>query len=331
MLPVANEFDVYVSPAGGEANRKTTLLALYKLHRIDKVRQRAFYNGERILLRERLSDGEAQRMATGLRALGVRVDIEAHSRGMGLAELDSFTTDAPVGEVAAAPQNLLFDVGAGLVGLDGNEEDIAPPPAALSRAAPPPPPPPPRAAPPPPRPSPPKAAPLAAAGAEDRFRPVGADSNALNLALDVVPPDPMLSKPPARQDAFEVPRCPTHDVPKVGGRCPRCDGEDAAVRGRLFGGKLRDNPALRVGIGVAAGIVLGWIVTAPMSKKAARAVDYKRDEANRERARPTEEAQAHAKRLDEEADDDAQSAFFRTLGVWALIAGAATAGWYRLT
>src|SRR5262249_26340217 len=156
-----------------------------------------------------------------------------------------------------------FDVGAGLVGLDGsdNERPSTPPPASPPAtlggllsvhladeglpltpeeprpAAPPPraaapPPPAARPAPPPPaiRPAPPPSAvarpappPPPAAAGEDRFRPSGADSGAINLALDVVPPDPMLSTGAVKQKQdFVVPRCPRHDVPKRGGRCALC-------------------------------------------------------------------------------------------------------------
>jgi hypothetical protein len=136
---------------------------------------------------------------------------------------------------------------------------------------------------------------------------------------------------PKHQQDVVVPRCPTHDVPKRGGVCTLCEAEERAVKGRLFRGKLRRNPALRVGSGVALGVAIGWLLTGPMAKKAERGVAYMREEADRERARPTDEAQAHARALDNQADEEAQSAFFRTLGVWALIAAAVTGAWYRLT
>ena len=391
MLSAANEYDVYVTAAGAEAVRKSSLNQLAQLHPVDGARAAAFIAGERILLRERISDAEVQRMQTGLRALGVRVDVEMHREPLALAELDSFSSDEPRAAVAVA-DNPFFNVGAGLVGLDG--EDDSPPPApshaapaggallgglfsaTLSdadeplapdqRAAPMPPPPASRApaAPPPPTPRapaplPPKAvapklpspsmppphaialarpappappAPAIAPRGDGRFAPVGADDGSTNLMLDVTPPDPMLSAPPpASETTFVAPRCPTHDVPKVHSRCPKCDEEEAAVRGRFFAGRLRANPALRVGIGLAAGIFLGWIITAPMARKGERHVDELREAAQRERARPTEEGQAQAKVLDAQADEESNNAFIRTLGVWALIAGSVTAGWYRLT
>jgi hypothetical protein len=369
LLPVANDFDVYVTASGAETVRRAALARIHQLHPLDGERHASFLSGDRVLLRERLSDGEAQKVATGLRAIGVRVDIEAHRSGIGLAELDSFTSEAPVPKLAAT-ENFLFDINAGLVGLDGADEapeleplappprpsgksgleglmgasltdedaDLTPPPDDFPGAArPAPPPPPPIAAtrPPPPTPAPPRPVPKAPpppVPADQRFAPSGADAGALNLDLDVKPPDPMLSQGKShRQDSYEVPRCPTHGLPKVGGRCSACDAEERHVAGKLFGGKLRDNPALRIGIGIAAGVVLGWIITSPMAKKGERAVAYIREEADRERARPTEEAQAHARALDQQADDEAQSAFFRTLGVWAVIAAATAGGWHKLT
>jgi hypothetical protein len=205
----------------------------------------------------------------------------------------------------------------------------APPPAA--RPAPPP------AARPAPPPAPPpavarQAPPAPAPTSEDQFRPSGTDSGSINLALDVVPPDPMLSTASLKQEQdVVVPRCPRHDVPRRGGRCALCEAEEKALKGRLFGGKLQRSPPLRIGSGVAIGVAIGWVLTGPMAKKAERAVAYMREEADRERARPTDEAQAHARALDNQADEEAQSAFFRTLGVWALIAAAVTGGWYRLT
>jgi len=390
VLGGANEYDVYVTAAGAEAVRKSTLRQLSQLHPVDGARASAFIEGDRILLRERLSDAEVQRMQAGLRALGVRVDVEMHREPLALVELDSFSNDEPRAAIAVA-ENPFFNVGAGLVGLDG-EDDTAPPtpsraapvasggllggllsatlsdadePLAPDQRAPAPPraaaprtvpsasaprsagapPPVPRTPPPsPPRaPAPPKPAPLApppkrptpplaASQPVGRFGPVGADDANANLALDVAPPDPMLTvPPPANEATFAAPRCPTHDVAKENGRCPKCDAEERVVRGRLFEGRLRGNPALRVGIGLAAGLLLGWIITAPMARRGERHVDALREAAQRERARPTEEGQAQAKVLDAEADDESNGAFMRTLGVWALIAGAVTAVWYRLT
>ena len=260
----------------------------------------------------------------------------------GLVGLDS-EEDAPP---TPAPRATAPATGGGIFGgslaLSDLDEPASagPKPSAMARTPSPPrsaPPPPPRSAAPPrlppaaaaPKPA---AKPVASDPPADRFRPSGHDSSALEIAIDRPPPDPMHSQPPPREkDTFEVPRCPTHNDLKVGGRCPSCDAEEAAVRGRLFGGKMRDNPPVRVGIGVVAGVVLGWLVTTPMARRAERQVEYIREEARREHRRPLEEAQAHAAELDTKADDESQTAFMRTLAVWGLITAAVTGVWFRLT
>ncbi len=398
MLPFASQFTVYVSAPGTDEVRLSTLMKLSSLYPIDGAREQSFLRGDRVLLRSELSDGDAQRIATSLRALGLRVDIEAKNASVDMVGLESFTRDEPLAAAASAPLNSLFDVGAGLMSLDGSDEGVsapggpsvspgstgsglmgglfgaslrdedeplsggdrpAPPPPALApsmastelprgvppasaapppRKAPPPPPSVPRAAPPPP-PSVPRAAPPRAAPGDgaleldtaSRFRPTGADSGQIELKIDRVAPDPMVAVRPPEKEAFEAPRCPTHNVARINGRCPRCEAEEALLRSRLFGGKLRAQPGVRVATGLVAGLLIGWIATAPMARRAERQVEYIREEAKREHARPLEEAQAHAVQLDAQVDEEAQSAFFKTLGVWALITAAVTGLWFRLT
>ncbi len=344
------KLDLYIVAPGTDEKRLDLTMALCELYPLDGARQHALARGERVLLRGKLSADDVQCIADHVQSLGIRIDLEPSNP-------DDPDADGPqvedIGAFAGAGRDLqrakpddslgsMFNLDAGLVGLDG-EEDA--PPASAPRVArlalsdldepvdpkpkpkPAPVPPPPRAAAPPRLP--PAAAPEPPA---DRFRPSGHDSSALEIAIDRPPRDPMHSQPPPpEKDAFEVPRCPTHNDLKVGGRCPSCDAEDAAVRGRLFGGKMRDNPPMRVGIGVVAGLLLGWLVTAPMARRAERQVDYIREEARREHLRPLEAAQAHATELDTKADDESQAAFLRTLAVWGLITAAVTGVWFRLT
>jgi hypothetical protein len=183
-----------------------------------------------------------------------------------------------------------------------------------------------------PAPAPAPARPAAPAAGAARFAPVGGHSGSSNLELDVVPRDPMMSEPPPpERDTFEVPRCPTHGIARVGGRCASCEREDAQVKSRLFGGSLRRKPPVRLGLGLGMGLALGWIVTTPMSRRAESRVAYLRDQAQHERSRPTEEAQSVAATIDAHADDEASNAFLHTAAIWGLIAAATTGVWFRLT
>ena len=323
--PVSSDaatFDVYITASGSDGARRGQAEAVCGMYPLDGSRKAALLRGERVLLRGKLSPDQSERTIGSVQPLGVRVDLEAHEDGEDLRAAEPSSNPKPVPQADALGS--MFNLSAGLVGLDGNDEGeslVAPPPVVpRGRAAPPPPP---RvAAPPPPVPAPPT----------DRFRPTGHDSGSMEIQIDRPPPDPMFSEGTPRDQAkFEAPRCTTHDIPKLGGRCARCDAQDAALRGRFFQGNLRKNPSLRIGIGLVGGLVLGWIVTAPMARRAERQVDYIREEARREHLRPLEAAQAHAVQLDTQAEDEASSAFMRTLGIWGVITAAVTGAWVRLT
>jgi hypothetical protein len=188
-----------------------------------------------------------------------------------------------------------------------------------------------------PRPAPPPAhapapARAAAPAGAARFAPVGGHAGSSNLELDVVPRDPMMSEPPPpERDTFEVPRCPTHGIARVGGRCASCEREDAHLKSRLFGGSLRHKPPVRLGLGLGMGLVLGWIITTPLARRAESRVAHLREDAQRERSRPTEEAQGVAATIDARADDEASNAFLHTAAIWGLIAAVTTGVWFRLT
>jgi hypothetical protein len=256
--------------------------------------------------------------------------------GLGLMSLSLADADEPLALEPGQRRKPAAQAASALPRTAPSPRGAPPPP----RAAPPPPLP--KAAPPPPpKAAPPKAAPKIAPAAvtpapvargADEFRPSGAHSGHSNLELDVVPRDPMLSEaPPPERDTFEVPRCPTHGIARVGGRCSSCDAEDAVIRGRMFGGSMRRKPPLRAGLGLGLGVALGWIITAPISRRAEGRVTYLRDQAQHERGRPTDEAQANARVLDERADQESNDAFLHTLEIWALVVAVTTAAWYRLT
>lgn len=364
------KLDLYIVPPKSDAQRRELAEALNEIYPLEGARRSTFLRGERVLLRSALTADQVQRVADNVQSIGVRIELEPHLPDGGddrpqVADIDAFSNpqDPPSHNQPGEGLGSMFDLSAGLVGLDGEADDAGPahapsaapsplgsgsmlgglaladldepvgpvakrPPASPPSTKPPIPPLGARGAA-PPRPGPPVPVPAAPI---DRFRPSGHDSSALEIAIDRPPPDPMRSQPPPpEKDSFEVPRCPTHGDLKSGGRCPTCAAEEAAIRGRLFGGRLRDRPQLRVGVGVIAGLLLGWVVTTPMARRAERQVEYVREEAHRERLRPLEAAQAHAAELETKADEDAQSAFLRTVGLWALITAGVAATWMRLT
>jgi hypothetical protein len=112
------------------------------------------------------------------------------------------------------------------------------------------------------------------------------------------------------------------------------DEDDAPftpIPGRLMQGRLQRQPGLRMALGVALGLLIGYVLSAPYQSRSERRVAQIRAQANVDRFRPVDEARANAARLDEEADDLNSSAFAVTLVIWLGSAGAVVAGWYRFT
>ncbi len=103
------------------------------------------------------------------------------------------------------------------------------------------------------------------------------------------------------------------------------------IPGKIAQGALRQNPPLRLGLGLAAGLLVGYIAATPYARRVERHVNALRSDANVDRYRPFEEAHQNAARLDAEADDRASSGAIGTGAIWLLVGGAVVLGWYRFT
>ncbi|HEX9104946.1 MAG TPA: hypothetical protein VF997_22200, partial [Polyangia bacterium] len=101
--------------------------------------------------------------------------------------------------------------------------------------------------------------------------------------------------------------------------------------GRLANGALRKQPPVRIALGVVLGLALGWLFAQPYAHRAERRVAALRADADRERYRPVDEAQARVRDLDRQADDTASSGALGMALIWVLVGGAAFAGWWRAT
>ena len=172
-----------------------------------------------------------------------------------------------------------------------------------------------------------------------RFSPSGAIT--APLQLDIERPAPASLSPEAQPDptspgtgsspTYEAPLCPRHRIPRVSGECTACHAETQPVPGRLWQGALRKRPPVRYGAGVLLGLGLGFVFSAPYARRQERQVTLVREAANRDRYRGLEEARLKAAQLDGEADDLANVAMMKTIGLWLALGAAAFAGWLRLT
>ncbi|MGZ3405958.1 MAG: hypothetical protein ACXVAN_05900, partial [Polyangia bacterium] len=159
---------------------------------------------------------------------------------------------------------------------------------------------------------------------EARFRPGGDWQQPMELQLERPPPPPsppMLA--PDGADAFGLHEAET--APLI------VDTTWRPVPGRIAQGALRKNPAVRIAIGVVAGLALGWMFAQPYAHRAERKVAELRAEADRERYRPVDEAQDRVRALDRQADDAASNGAIGMALIWMLVGGAAFAGWWRAT
>jgi hypothetical protein len=176
-----------------------------------------------------------------------------------------------------------------------------------------------------------------ARGDEDsaRFRPPPTAQAA--IALDAAAPQPAPPAPDAAApstsddvtDAFpdDEPTAPASRAADA----PRPADDDKPIPGRLFRGALRRKPAVRIGAGLALGLLVGYLASAPYAGRSERRVAALRAQANADRYRPVEEARANARQLDAEADSQSTRAAVNTIAIWLLCAAAVSAAWYRAT
>ncbi len=125
-----------MTASGNESARRAVHKELTQRYPLDGERSARFLSGERVLLRGELSDVEAQRIADALRSLGITPAIESAQGSLAMVELEGFTHDEPAPIAApSAANNFLFDVNAGLVGLDGSDEGFASAPPVVAAPA----------------------------------------------------------------------------------------------------------------------------------------------------------------------------------------------------
>lgn len=328
-------FDVWVvGPVErDDTNTRADLLKrLEATHAVAAVEGAQFMLGARLRLMRGVSREAADAAVGELQWLGARVEVAPHRADDGgmlaLDQVDggSAVDDAPWAPAAGAggPALAALDEGP-----DANTQPITRAPATVPAAATI------SVAPPSLAAAPASAAgaaavapaPAAAADDDERFRP-RSDVAPMELQLERPIAAPRAPTPaPAHADAHE-------EAP------PRWD-PDAETRpiehgwqpvpGRLLDGRLRQNPAARIAVGIVLGLGLGWLLAQPYAGRAERRVAALRAEADRERYRPVEEARARTAALDQQADDAASQGALGTAVIWILVGGAAFAGWWRLS
>jgi hypothetical protein len=159
---------------------------------------------------------------------------------------------------------------------------------------------------------------------DGRFRPSGDWQQPMELQLErPAPPSPPPMLAPDGADAF--------GRDEAEPAAPIVDTTWKPVPGRIAQGALRKNPAVRIAVGVVAGLLLGWMFAQPYAHRAERKVAELRAEADRERYRPVDEAQDRVRALDTQADDTASNGAIGMAVIWVLVGGAAFAGWWRAT
>lgn len=174
---------------------------------------------------------------------------------------------------------------------------------------------------------PPVVAPIAAVDdGDERFRPSGEWQQPMQLELER--PAPVMATPSPSPIAADEE--PARSLP----RAPERVVDESAwqpVPGRLANGALRKQPPLRIAVGVVLGLFFGWMFAQPYAHRAERRVAELRADADRERYRPVDEAQARVRVLDREADDTASNGAIGMALIWILVGGGVFAGWWRVT
>ena len=296
------------SPAKDDPKVRTELLKrIEALHPVAALDGGKFVAGARLQLRRAIDRDAALRTVAELQAVGASADVEANRPpDEAILALDQVQELAPEADSAAALNEQL------LAQLQPIDADV-PTAAAAPAVAPP-------------------AVALATASAppvvdDAKFRPSTEWAQPMELELERPAPPPPRPSPSSLT---------SHGDDAAAG------DEDAAepiameepwrpVPGRLAQGALRKNPPLRIAIGVVAGLALGWMFAQPYAHKAERHVAELRAQADAERYRPVDEAQARVRDLDRQADDASSSGAIGMALIWVLVGAGAFAGWWRAT
>jgi len=295
------------SSAKEDPKLRTELLKrIEALHPVAAVDGAKFVAGARLQLRRAIDRDAALRAVAELHAVGASADVEANRPAdEAILALDQVQELAPETDHAAALNEQL------LAQLQPIDADVAAAPVAPAIATAP-------------------AAMATAPSVDDaKFRPSTEWAQPMELELEL-PAAPPPRPSPARAGAHgDDAAAGDDDAPAA--EPIAMDEPWRPVPGRIAQGALRKNPPVRIAIGVVAGLALGWIFAQPYAHKAERHVAELRAQADAERYRPVDEAQARVRDLDRQADDAASSGALGMALVWVLVGAAAFAGWWRAT
>jgi hypothetical protein len=346
-LPGDSHFDVFLVGGAVSLDQRTALLQkIEPLYPLDPADAAAFVaGGSRLRVRHGLDQDAAMKTLLALQQLGGHVELEAHRPAeVELTELDDLEEAAPPSvEPEAAALQSVDALRAALSSLDGVAEPepeqpsaLAAQPAASRKGSPEGLPTHDVASPPGPAPliaarepgAPPRTPPPSLAVCEDdRFRPPSLGEAGMELLLEV--PQPKAAPSQLDEDRAEkVALCAEHDLPKP---CQACAGEDRPIPGRLLQGRLRQQPFVRLGAGIALGLLVGYLASLPYANRAERRAAKVRAEADLDRYKNAPEALANAARLDTQAADLSSTGAIGTSVIWLLVGGGVVAGWYRAT
>ena len=284
-------------PQEDPSRRKELLERVEALHPVAALEGAQFVAGARLCIARGIAQDAAVQLLAELQAAGAHAAMEANR-----PPDDEILALDQVGDAGSEPDlvaALNEQMMAQLQSLDGDEPARASSPPVEPPTEP-------------------------VAPADDaRFRPSGDWHQPMDLELEV-PVRPAAPPPPAPIAA---------DAPAEEGEAPPpvADEEWQPVPGRIAQGALRKNPPVRIAIGVVAGLLLGWMFAQPYAHKAERRVAELRAQADAERYRPVDEAQARVRDLDRQADDASSNGAFGMAVIWVLVGGAAFAGWWRAT
>lgn len=296
------------SPSKDDPRIRTELLKrIEALHPVPALDGAKFVAGGRLPLRRAIDREAALRTVAELQAVGASADVEANRPAEeAILALDQFQDAVPEADHAAALNEQL------LAQLQPIDADAPAAPAAPTAAA----------------------APAIAAAApalavdDTKFRPSSEWAQPMELELERPAPPPPRPSPSSA--------LPHGDAAATDDDAPAAEPiamEEPwrPVPGRIAQGALRKNPPVRIAIGVVLGLALGWMFAQPYARKAERHVAELRAQADAERYRPVDEAQARVRDLDRQADDASSSGAIGMALIWVLVGAAAFAGWWRAT